>query len=554
MGDPKIFEVLAEAFAAEGITHHFTLMGNGNMYWADALAKRHQIKNIHARHEHCAVAMADGYFRATGRVSVASVTCGPGFTQVATALAMAARANIPMVLFAGDAPMNLPFHIHQFDQGPLAASVGAKFISVRSKERMLNDVREAFYVAQTQRVPVVLSVPEDFQQQTFPYVTDYHPSASMLPTPQRPAPSLELVERAAEMIAAAKCPIIIGGRGAVRSGARTAIENLADQCGALLATTLYSIGLFDKHPFGIGIAGAFASNLGRELFAEADLVIGIGAILGNYTTEGGYLYPNARAIHLDLEPRGISEGVRVADLQIRADAKAGAEALLGALKAGGLSGKGARTEELKKRIAAEVFDRKEFAVADGVVDPRKAFLELDKVIPPDWDIVAEGGHTMNFAMTHMRNRDAERIHVINSFGAIGSALPAAIGVAVARGDGKVALVSGDGSLLMHIQELETLKRHGIRLLMCIMNDGGYGAEAHKFRAHGMDPSEAIHGRGDLAAVARGFGLRGTTVRTLGTLDKLFEGHHGANQSELWDIHIADDIPSVQYRRMYFGEH
>jgi acetolactate synthase-1/2/3 large subunit len=117
----------------------------------------------------------------------------------------------------------------------------------------------------------------------------------------------------------------------------------------------------------------------------------------------------------------------------------------------------------------------------------------------------------------------------------------------------VLLIEGDGSLLMHIQELETLQRHGIRMLICVMNDGGYGAEVHKFRAQGIDPAEAVHGRGDLAAVARGFGLRGTLVTETDRFGALFAEHEKAPGAELWDIHVDDTIPSVAYRRIHYGE-
>jgi thiamine pyrophosphate-dependent acetolactate synthase large subunit-like protein len=355
------------------------------------------------------------------------------------------------------------------------------------------------------------------------------------------------------MIAAAKHPIIIAGRGAARSGAGEALAALADQTGALLATSLFAKGLFDSHPFGIGIAGAFSSELGRELFANSDLVLGVGAILGHFTTEGGYLYPNAKVIHMDINPRGISQGVRVADLQVRSDAKLGAEALLAELRNRRFKGEGARSKELQHRIATHIYDTKKFSIPNDVVDPREVVLELDRTIPKDWDIVVGGGHYFNFVMPCLRNRAPERYHVVNEFGAIGSALSTAMGIAVARGDGKVALIEGDGSLLMHAQELETVKRHEIRMLMCVFNDGGYGAEIHKFRGRNMDAGETIHGRGDLAAMAQGFGLRGSTVKAAGMLGKMFDEHMRANQSTLWDVHIAD-IPSSQYRRLYYGEH
>jgi thiamine pyrophosphate-dependent acetolactate synthase large subunit-like protein len=145
------------------------------------------------------------------------------------------------------------------------------------------------------------------------------------------------------------------------------------------------------------------------------------------------------------------------------------------------------------------------------------------------------------------------MHVINDFGAIGSAFPIAIGMAAARGDGKLLLIEGDGSLMMHIQELETIRRHGIRMLICTVNDGGYGAEVHKFKAQGIDPQESKHGRGDIAAISRGFGLRGEKITSLGRFKDLFAAHEQAGQAELWDVHVDDDIASAPYRRVHFGE-
>ena len=553
MSDMKVYEVIAQAFVAEGVDTHFALMGNANMYWTSLLALKHGVRTIHARHEHCATAMAAGYSRATGKVGVSSVTCGPGFTQIMTELTCAVRGGTPLVVFGGDTQLNAAWSIHELDMGPLAVATGAHYVPIRHIDRVLDCVREAFHVARTQRRPVVLGVPMDLQQQKFPYLPDYKPSPDLGPTPQRPHPDPQLVDQVVEMIIAAKKPVIIGGRGAVRSGAGPALEALAEQCGALLATSLPAKGLFDHSPFGIGIAGAFAGNLARELFAESDLVIGAAVGLGNYTTESGYLYPNARVVQIDTNPRGLWQGLRTADLHIRADAKATAEAILAKLRERKISASGMRTETLALRIANEVADPKEYPVAPDTVDPRKALLELDRVVPKDWDIVVGNGHFTNFVLTHMGGRAAERWHVINDFGAIGSGLGAGIGVAVTRNNGKVLLIEGDGSLLMHIQELETIKRHGVQLLMCILNDGAYGAEAHKFRAQKMEAKESIHGRGDLAAVAKGFGLRGATVTALGRFEALLREHQKNGGAELWDVHIDDKIPSAQYRRVHFGE-
>ena len=553
MAAMKLSDMLAQAFQAEGTEVLFTLMGDANMYWSEAMTRLPGMQVIHARHEHCAVAMSDGYARATGKVGVASTTCGPGFTQIMTALTIAARASVPLVVFAGDSPIAAPYYIQQIDMAPLALGTGAHFIPIRTMDRALDNVREAFQIAQLESRPVVLSVPMDLQKQPFPFMADYIPSKEVLPVFQRPLPDPTLVERLIDMIAEAEKPILIAGRGAKLSGARAAIEALAEQSGALLATSLQAKGLFIGNPYALDIAGAYASDYARELFAESDLVIGLGVGLGAYTTESGYLYPGARTVQIDIAPRGLWQGLRTADLHLRADARAGAEAVTAALKARGIRKDGYRSAAIASAIAADVPDRKEFAIAPGTVDPRRAMEELDAIVPKDWDLVIGGGHYFGIAMTHLKGRPAERYHVVSDFGAIGNGLPAAIGVAAARGDGKVLLIEGDGSLLMHIQELETIRRQGIRLLMAIINDGGYGAEIHKFRAHGMSPETVIHGRGDLAGVANGFGVRGTAVTSLGRMPGLFAEHQAANSAGLWDVHTDDTVVSRPYRRIHYGE-
>jgi thiamine pyrophosphate-dependent acetolactate synthase large subunit-like protein len=393
----------------------------------------------------------------------------------------------------------------------------------------------------------------DLQKQAWPHLTDYTPSADLMPAAQRPVPDPAIVDRVVDMIAEAEKPIIIAGRGALLSGAGPALEALAAEAGALTATSLLGKGLFDGNPYALDIAGAFASDFSRERFAEADLVIGAGAALGHYTTEGGYLYPGARTVQIDTNPRGLWQGLRTADLHVRADARAAAEAIVARMKQRGISRTGFRTNEMAKLIAGDSPDSKEFPVQPNTLDPRKAVLELDSAIPKDWEVVVGAGHYFSMVMTHMKGRPAERYHVVNDFGAIGSALPAAIGIAAAKGDGKVLLVEGDGSLMMHVQELETVRRQGIRMLMAIMNDGGYGAEVHKFRANGITAKEAIHGRGDLAAAATGFGLRGASVTQTGRMAPLFKEHQGANIGTVWDVHIDDLIPSRAYRRVHYGE-
>ena len=553
MSDNQVSDVLAQAFAAEGVDTLFTLMGDANMYWSAAMADNQATRLIHARHEHCAVAMADGYARATGKVGVASVTCGPGYTQIMTALVMAARGNAPVVVFSGDAPIGVPWYMQQIDQAPLALATGAHFIPIRTVDRALDNVREAFYVARAERRPVVLSIPLDLQKEAFPRRADYTPSTDLVPRSQVVMPDPALVDEVVAMISASERPVVIGGRGAVWSGARGTLESLAEESGALLATTLLAKGLFDGNPFALDIAGGFSSDLTRELFAESDLVIAAGAGLGHYTTDGGHLYPNAKVVQIDTSPRGMWQGLRTADLHIKADARATAEAIAGRLRERGIRRLGWRSNAVAARIASNTPDSREFPVTPGTLDPRPVVRELDAAVPKDWDIVVAGGHCFSISMTHLQGRQAGKYHTPLDFGAIGSGLSAAIGVAVARGNDRVMLIEGDGSLYQHIQELETLRRHGLKLLICVLNDGGYGAETHKFRATGGNPMHATHGRGDIAAIARGFGLNAATVTEMGQFDSLFREHRRASGATLWDVHTDDLIPSRSFRRNHYGE-
>jgi thiamine pyrophosphate-dependent acetolactate synthase large subunit-like protein len=552
MSNLPMYEMLARAFASEGVDTVFNLMGDGNMHWATAMSKIDGVQMIHARHEHCACAMAMGYHCATGKTGVASVTCGPGVTQISTALATATRAHMPLVVFAGESPINARFYNQAIDQGPIVHATGAHYVRAHSVARMLDHVREAFYVARYERRPVVLGVPYDLQKLPFTGPSDYEASAAYIPQTGRTLPDPQSVARLVEKFKAAQRPIILAGRGAVASGAHAAIEALAEASGALLATTLPARGMFDHNPFSIGVAGGFASDVARELFAQADLVVAIGASLTYYTVDGGALFPKACVAQIDERPRGLKDGLRAGDLFVKADAKAGAEAVARELRTHisntGPTRSNIRSPALAERIAKTPPDSAAFSIAPGTFDPRQVVAELDRVIPKDWEMVSGAGHSAYF-QTHMHGRKPEQFHVLREFGAIGNSISIAIGVAAAKRNGKVVLLEGDGSLIMHIQELETIKRHGLRLLICVLNDGAYGAEIHKLRQDGLDESGAVFGRTDFGSIARGFGLRGATIADLGQLAALMQSHDAQDTAEIWNIPISDQVMSPSMRRL-----
>lgn len=544
----ETFRALAEAFRAEGTEVHFTLMGDGNMHWATALAEL-GTRTYHLRHEHCAVSAAMGYANATGRPGVASVTSGPGLTQIMTALSTAVRASLPVVVFAGESPIDAGWNNQAIEQAPFVTATGAHYIAAHSLKRMGECVRDAFLIARTQSRPVVLGVPYDLQKRPWPGPAAHVPSTAVMADGGRAMPDPEHVARAAEAIASAERVVVVGGRGAKKSGAAEACLALAERTGGLLATTLPVRGLFHESPWDLGVAGGFATETAREKFAEADLVIMVGASVTHHTADGGSLYPKARVLQIDTRPVGIHQGRRVADLYLRADARAGVEAVTAALGGRNLGGGAWRTPALARRIAEAPGETTPFEIEPGVLDPRAAVAELDRVLPKGWEMVNSSGHC-SFFTSQMRGRAAEHFHTIREFGAIGNGLSYAIGVAAAKPEQTVVLFDGDGGFLMHAQELETVRRHGLRILMCILNDGAYGSEIHKLRADGLDDSGSVFGRGDLAAVARGFGLRGSVVTELGRLPELLRGFEAAPGGELWDIHISDRVTSPVMRKAH----
>jgi acetolactate synthase I/II/III large subunit len=555
MPQPVLYHALATAFAAEGVDTQFALMGDGNMHWSTAFSELPGVATVHVRHEHCAVAAATAYHLATGKIAAASVTCGPGLTQIMTALPAAVRARIPVVVFSGETPINAKFYNQAIDQAPFVTATGAHYIAAHSVARMFDYVREAFYIARHERRPVVLGVPYDLQKVAHAAKAAYVTSASVVPDGGRSQPDPSHVAALIARIRSAKRPVVLGGRGVLRAGAKVAVEALADRIGALLATTLPVRGMFDHHPYSLGLIGGYGSTLSREVLSTADLVIAIGSSLAYYTVDAGNLFPQAFVVQIDDAPRGLRDGMSAAQLYLKADARSAVEAVLAGL-GGGTPTATVRTAELAHRLAHELADDLAFTIEPGVIDPRAAVRALDAVVPKDWDIVSGSGHQAYF-VSQMRGRPAERFLTIREFGAIGNGLSYALGVAAARrqgGQGKIVLIEGDGGLMMHIQELETLRRHGYRVLVCCLNDGAFGSEIHKLRADGIDDSGAIFGRPPFEAIARGFGLRGAEVRDLSLLPGLFAEFAAQSDTEVWNIQISDQVTAPSMRRLLSKGH
>ena len=540
-----VFDLLARAVAQEASSACFSLMGDANMNFATRLGEA-GVRLIHVRHEHCAVAAAMAHARKSGEVGLATVTCGPGLTQLMTALPAAVRARIPLVVFAGEAPLKSAWYNQAIDQSPFVTATGAAYVPLHWPARMAEGVRDAFLQARMERRPVVLGVPFDLQALPAPGGALPVPSRDLMPKVSPMPPNPEDVARAAAMIGQARRIVVMAGLGAVEAGAGDACRQLAETCDGLLAATLPARGVFAGEAFNLNVAGGFASQIARECFAEADLIVAVGASMTHHNADGGKLWPKAQVLQIDTAPATVVQGRVAAHAHLRADARLGVEALIAALAPRPADW---RSPALAGRIAEEPADPMPYPAEPGLHDPRDAVAALEAALPGDWQMVNSSGHCSYF-FAHMPSRPQEKFLTIREFGAIGNGISFAMGVAVARPDEVVVLFDGDGSLMMHIQELETIARHGLRILIVVLNDGAYGSEIHKLRSEGLSDEGAIFGRTDLAAIARGFGIGGETVRDLSVLPDLVARFAATGGAAVWDVPVSDRVASPVIRRAH----
>ena len=542
------FDILARSFAREEVKTCFALLGDANMHFATRLGEE-GCRMIYVRHEHCAVAAAMAYARKTGETGVATVTCGPGLTQLMTALPAAVRARLPLVVFAGEAPLKSGWYNQAIDQAPLVTATGAAYHSLHWPARMPTAIRDAFLQAARERRPVVLGVPFDLQERAWEGGTELpDPSKELMPQTGPIPPNPDDLARMAGVLRGAKRVIIMAGMGAVEAGAGAACRALAERCDGLLATTLPARGLFHDDPFCLGIAGGFSSDIARDCFGEADLVIGVGTSLASHNADAGRLWPNAKLLQIDTDPVTVSQGRVAADLHLRADARLGVEALAQALAPRVPDW---RSDALAGRIRSMPPDNAAFEIAPGTHDPRAVVRALDAAIPQGWQLVNSSGHCSYF-FAHMPGRPYEEFLTIREFGAIGNGISFAMGVAAARPELPTVLLDGDGSLMMHVQELETILRHDLNILVVVLNDGAYGSEIHKLRAEGMSDAGAVFGRTDLAAIARGFGAGGETITDLAALPDLADAFARSGGAAVWDVPISDAVMSPVVRRSHWS--
>ncbi|MGC2122736.1 MAG: thiamine pyrophosphate-dependent enzyme, partial [Xanthobacteraceae bacterium] len=335
-------------------------------------------------------------------------------------------------------------------------------------------------------------------------------------------PDPQSVERLADALAQAKRPLILGGRGAVIAGAEDALVALADRLGALLATSVCGHGLFSGNPWSVGISGGFSSPAADELIAESDFILGFGASFTQWTTKKGKLIaPGAVVAQVDIDVPKLGYQMPV-QYAVHGDAKVTAEALLAELDRRGVTaGKTGRcSDAMRGRIRAG--DNHHYPHPDesssDFIDPRVLSKAVDAILPADRAVASDSGHFCGWVPRYLRVPDARASCLSHSFQSVGLGLPSAIGLAIAN-PGKLAVLgAGDGGFMMSIADLETTIRLGLRMCILVYNDSSYAAEVHYFGRQGFSVDIVRFPETDFAAIARGYGARGATVRTLADLE------------------------------------
>ncbi|HEY6862067.1 MAG TPA: thiamine pyrophosphate-binding protein [Pseudolabrys sp.] len=516
--DLTVAAVLAQDLAAFGARRCFGLLGTANFKISYGLVKA-GVELISARHEGNAASMADAYAKATGELTLLSVHSGPGLTNAITGIGEAAKSRTPLLVLAGDVPTGNVKSNFYFEQADFVRSVGAVSERTYTPQSARSDLLRAVTRVLHDRQTVVLSLPLDVQDAE---LIGTNAPVEMTPMPGRMQPEPKDVRRLAEAVTRAKRPLILAGRGAVLSEAEESLTELADRVGALLATSICGHGLFAENPWSLGISGGFSSPIADELISESDFILGFGVSFTQWTTKKGKLIaPGASVAQVDIEAPKLGYQMPV-QYAVLGDARATAEALLAELGRQGASSakSGRRNDRTRERIRSGDNHHSPHPDESNAqyIDPRTLSKAVDDILPKDRVVASDSGHFCGWVPRYLRVRNPKASCLSHSFQSVGLGLASAIGLAIAN-PGKLAVLgAGDGGFMMSIADFETAIRLGLRMCILIYNDSSYAAEVHFFRRQGYSVDTVQFPETDFAAIARGYGARAATVRTVADLD------------------------------------
>jgi acetolactate synthase-1/2/3 large subunit len=468
------------------------------------------IRHILVRHEQAAAHAADGYARATGKAGVCIATSGPGATNLVTGIATAYMDSVPVVAITGQVPRSL-IGYDAFQE----ANITGITLPITKHNYLVQDTKdiprifkEAFYIAQTGRPgPVLIDVPKDTQTE----LIDFEYPAEMKMRGYKPTytGNEQQVKKAASLMLKSEKPIFYVGGGIIISNATEELRALAECIMAPVTTTLMGMGAFPSaHPLSVGMLGMHGTRYANYAVQESDLIIAVGVRFDDRVTgKISAFAPNAKIIHIDIDPAEIGKNVRV-DVPIVGDAKNILKSMLRFVKQEQM-----KTEAWNKKIAAW---KKEFPLTykkDDFLRPQFVIEQISEVCP-DAIIVTEVGQNQMWAAQFFNYKNPRTFISSGGLGTMGYGFPAAMGVKAGKPESTVIDIAGDGSFQMNSQELATVVQEDIPVIVAILNNGFLGMvrQWQELFFNRRFSSTCIEGSVDFVKLAEAYGALGLRAR------------------------------------------
>ncbi len=464
---------LVQALAAEGVDTLFGYPGGAIMPFYDALHGA-DLKHVLVRHEQGAAFAANGYARASGRVGVCVATSGPGASNLVTGIADAMLDSVPMVIITGQVPTALmgTDAFQELDVFGMTMPIVKHSFLARRVDDLPRIVGEAFRIAREGRPgPVLIDLPKDVQIGDASHLPTHAP----LPVDAAPAPVDASLHAALALISQAQKPVLYGGGGLALGDAVQAFRTFVDATQIPAVLTLKGLGALPaEHPLNLGMLGMHGTRAANLAVQEADLLIVVGARFDDRATgKLAEFAPNARVVHMDLDACEIGK-LRHADVGVRGDVRTTLTMLTlpCAAHLHGRNGAARRqwraTCQQRARDGAARYD----APGDTVYAP--ALLKRMSELAPRAVVACDVGQHQMWVAQHWRFANPRQHLTSGALGAMGFGLPAAIGAQLENTLAQVVCVSGDGSFLMNVQELATLRRYALPVKIVLLDNQALG--------------------------------------------------------------------------------
>ncbi len=466
-------QILWEALARLDVEVVFGYPGGAIMPAYDALGQA-RVRHVLVRHEQGAAHMADGYARTSGKVGVCVSTSGPGATNLVTGIANAMMDSVPIVCITGQvaSPMLGTDAFQEVDITGVTLPITKHNYLVTRADEIAPTLREAFFIARSGRPgPVLVDITKDAQQAAVDFVWSEAPVRLPGYRPDYQIADASL-DKALELIAHARRPLILAGHGIVASGSGALLRDLVDRTGIPVASTLLGLGGFPAtHPLSLGMMGMHGEAWVNVAIQEADLLVALGMRFDDRVTGKLSTYAvNARKIHVDIDPSEIGKLVKV-DVGIVGDVAEVLSRLLPLVKFRDISRWHERISELKGDSAVRDIQT---LPASGKLYAAHVMHDLYRLTGGAALVVTDVGQHQMWEAQYYRHDHPRRLITSGGLGTMGFALPAAIGARHADPAAEIWVIVGDGGFQMTAAELSTCAQEDIKLNVAIINNGYLG--------------------------------------------------------------------------------